>query len=77
MSWRRDPRADIKIINFSMGMNGRELVQDCTIEVTIGRRYGCSKRLRQDNFWSAWRTAVPIPEHIDMATRTARRSHEP
>ena len=31
---------DIKINNFSMGMNGRELIKDCDIEITIGRRYG-------------------------------------
>ena len=29
---------DIKIDGFSMGINGQELIQDCTIELTIGRR---------------------------------------
>ncbi len=23
-----------------MGLNGQELIQDCSIEITIGRRYG-------------------------------------
>ena len=65
----RPTSRDIKIINFSMGMNGRELVQDCTIEVTIGRRYGllgqngCGKT----NFLECLANReVPIPEHIDM-----------
>jgi ATP-binding cassette subfamily F protein 2 len=65
----RPTSRDIKIINFSMGMNGRELVQDCTIEVTIGRRYGllgqngCGKT----NFLECLANReVPIPDHIDM-----------
>lgn len=31
---------DIKIVSFSMGLAGQELIQDCNIEITIGRRYG-------------------------------------
>ena len=31
---------DIKITNFSMTMNGRVLIDECDIELTIGRRYG-------------------------------------
>lgn len=31
---------DIKIINFFMGMGGREFIKDCDIEIIIGRRYG-------------------------------------
>jgi hypothetical protein len=36
----RPTSRDIKIDGFSMGLNGVELIQDCSIEVTIGRRYG-------------------------------------
>lgn len=36
----RPTSRDIKIAGFSMGLNGQELIQDCTIELTIGRRYG-------------------------------------
>ncbi len=65
----RPTSRDIKIINFSMGMNGRELVQDCEIEITIGRRYGllgqngCGKT----NFLECIANReVAIPDHIDM-----------
>mmetsp|Transcript_9478 Transcript_9478/g.15140 ORF Transcript_9478/g.15140 Transcript_9478/m.15140 type:complete len:1139 (+) Transcript_9478:93-3509(+) len=65
----RPTSRDIKIINFSMGMNGRELIKDCEIEITIGRRYGllgqngCGKT----NFLECLaRREVPIPDHIDM-----------
>lgn len=30
---------DIKIDGFTLGVNGSELIQDCSIELTIGRRY--------------------------------------
>ena len=36
----RPTSRDIKIDGFSMGLNGNELIQDCSIEITIGRRYG-------------------------------------
>lgn len=36
----RPTSRDIKIDGFSMGLNGVELIQDCSIEITIGRRYG-------------------------------------
>lgn len=36
----RPTSRDIKIDGFSMGLNGNELIQDCSIELTIGRRYG-------------------------------------
>ena len=65
----RPTSRDIKIINFSMGMNGQELVKDCEIEITIGRRYGllgqngCGKT----NFMECLANReVPIPDHIDM-----------
>lgn len=34
----RPTSKDIKIDGFSMGINGVELIQDCSIELTIGRR---------------------------------------
>jgi ATP-binding cassette subfamily F protein 2 len=65
----RPTARDIKIINFSMGMGGRELIKDCDIEITIGRRYGllgqngCGKT----NFLECLaRREVPIPDHIDL-----------
>ena len=36
----RPTSRDIKIDGFSMSLNGIELIQDCAIELTIGRRYG-------------------------------------
>ena len=35
----RPTARDIKIDGFSMGINGQELIQDCSIELTIGRRH--------------------------------------
>ena len=65
----RPTSRDIKIDSFSMGVNGAELVQDCTIELTIGRRYGllgqngCGKT----NFLQCLANReVPIPEHMDL-----------
>lgn len=65
----RPTARDIKIINFSMGMGGSELIKDCDIEITIGRRYGllgqngCGKT----NFLECLaRREVPIPDHIDL-----------
>ena len=36
----RPTSRDIKISGFSMSLNGVELISDCNIELTIGRRYG-------------------------------------
>ncbi len=36
----RPTARDIKIDSFSLGLNGVELIQECSIELTIGRRYG-------------------------------------
>lgn len=65
----RPTSRDIKIDGFSMGVNGRELVQDCSIELTIGRRYGllgqngCGKT----NFLQCLANReVPIPDHMDL-----------
>ena len=52
-----------------MVLNGQELVQDCLIELTVGRRYGllgkngCGKT----NFLQVLANReVPIPEHVDL-----------
>jgi ATP-binding cassette subfamily F protein 2 len=65
----RPTSKDIKISSFSMGVNGVELVADCTIELTIGRRYGligkngCGKT----NFLQVLANReVPIPNHLDL-----------
>ena len=36
----RETAQDIKISGFTMNLSGTELIQDCSIELTIGRRYG-------------------------------------
>lgn len=65
----RPTSRDIKIDGFSMGLNGQELIQDCAIELTVGRRYGllgqngCGKT----NFLECLANReVPIPEHMDI-----------
>ena len=65
----RPTARDIKIDSFSMGLNGVELVQECSIELTVGRRYGligqngCGKT----NFLSCLaKREVPIPDHLDL-----------
>eukprot|EP00882_Tetradesmus_deserticola_P006325 GHRQ01006654.1.p1 GENE.GHRQ01006654.1~~GHRQ01006654.1.p1 ORF type:complete len:528 (+),score=237.91 GHRQ01006654.1:258-1841(+) len=65
----RPTARDIKIEAFSLGICGNELIQDCSIELTIGRRYGligqngCGK----SSFLEAIANReVPIPEHLDI-----------
>ncbi|KAF6251500.1 flagellar associated protein [Scenedesmus sp. NREL 46B-D3] len=65
----RPTARDIKIEAFSLGICGNELIQDCSIELTIGRRYGligqngCGKSL----FLQALANReVPIPDHLDI-----------
>lgn len=60
---------DIKIANFSITFFGSELLQDTTLELNCGRRYGliglngCGK----SSLLSALgNREVPIPEHIDI-----------
>ncbi|GFH24820.1 ATP-binding cassette, sub-family F, member 2, partial [Haematococcus lacustris] len=62
-------RRDIKISGFSMSLKGGELISDCSIELTIGRRYGligqngCGKT----NFLQCLANReVPIPDHMDL-----------
>uniref|UniRef100_A0A7S0UP19 ABC transporter domain-containing protein n=1 Tax=Polytomella parva TaxID=51329 RepID=A0A7S0UP19_9CHLO len=65
----RPTSKDIKIDGFSLSLNGCELIQDCSIELTIGRRYGligqngCGK----SNFLQCIaKREVPVPEHLDI-----------
>ena len=60
---------DIKITNFSMTMNGRVLIDECDIELTIGRRYGLigQNGSGKTNFLECLAMReVPIPDHVDI-----------
>jgi len=60
---------DIKIDGFTLGLNGVELIQDCAIELTIGRRYGLNGQngCGKTNFLcSLAEKEVPIPDHMDL-----------
>ena len=59
---------DVKISQFSMQVNGQQLVEDCDIELNVGRRYGllgvngCGK----SNLLAALANReLPVPEHVD------------
>jgi len=64
-----EPRSrDIKIIAFSLSVYGRQLVEDTTIELNWGQRYGLIGRngCGKTNFLQCLANReVPIPEHID------------
>ncbi|BDA49259.1 probable ATP-binding cassette sub-family F member 2 [Coccomyxa sp. Obi] len=65
----RPTSRDIKIDGFSMGLNGVELIQDCSIELTIGRRYGLigANGSGKTNFLQCLANReVPIPDHMDL-----------
>lgn len=65
----RPTSRDIKIDSFSMGLNGVELVTECSIELTVGRRYGLigANGCGKTNFLSCLaKREVPIPEHLDL-----------
>lgn len=60
---------DVRIEQFSMQVNGQELIKDCTIELNMGRRYGllgmngCGK----SNLLAALANReIPVPGHIDI-----------
>ena len=56
----RPTSRDIKIDSFSMGLNGVQLIQDCSIELTIGRRCVARARMRAS--------------HVARAQRASRRA---
>ncbi len=60
---------DIKIINFCMQLFGKKLIENTTIEFTIGRRYGLlgSNGCGKSTFMKALAAReIPIPDHIDI-----------
>jgi ATP-binding cassette subfamily F protein 2 len=60
---------DVKISNFSLTLFGTELLQDTTIEFTIGRRYGLigTNGSGKSTFLKIMAAReVPIPDHIDI-----------
>eukprot|EP00743_Colponemidia_sp_Colp-15_P002214 GILK01002400.1.p1 GENE.GILK01002400.1~~GILK01002400.1.p1 ORF type:complete len:636 (+),score=139.58 GILK01002400.1:76-1908(+) len=65
----RPTALDIKIGSFSLGLHGRELIKDTTIELTIGRRYGLlgSNGSGKSTFLKCIAAReIPIPDHIDI-----------
>jgi len=65
----RPTARDIKIDSFSLGLNGVELIQECSIELTIGRRYGLvgQNGSGKTNFLECLaQREVPIPQHMDL-----------
>jgi len=60
---------DIKIDNFSITFYGTELMQDTTLELNCGRRYGLiglNGSGKSALLSTLGRREVPIPEHIDI-----------
>ena len=74
----RPTSRDIKITNFSMGMNGRELVKDCDIEITIGADTVSSGRTAAARpiSWSASPSAR-CPSRITSTSITQERRQSP
>ncbi|KIY98269.1 ATP-binding cassette, sub-family F, member 2 [Monoraphidium neglectum] len=65
----RPTARDIKIAGFTMGLNGVELIKECSIELTIGRRYGLigQNGSGKTNFLQCIANReVPIPDHLDI-----------
>lgn len=65
----RPTSKDIKISGFSLGLGGIELIQECNIELTIGRRYGLigQNGSGKTNFLQCLANReVPIPDHMDL-----------
>lgn len=65
----RPTSQDIKIDGFSLGLGGVELIKDCSIELTIGRRYGLigQNGSGKTNFLECLANReVPIPDHMDL-----------
>lgn len=78
----RPTSRDIKIDGFSLSLNGVELIQDCSIELTIGRRYGLigSNGSGKTNFlqclagrevrYSAFSPSFPQGSNLNCISRT-------
>eukprot|EP00158_Paraphelidium_tribonemae_P003623 Partr_v1_DN26258_c0_g1_i1_m48195 putative ATP-binding cassette, sub-family F len=60
---------DVKIEQFSLQFHGHKLIENTTIELTVGRRYGLLGRNGSGKSTMLQALAareVPIPEHIDI-----------
>jgi ATP-binding cassette subfamily F protein 2 len=65
----RPTSRDIKIDGYSLSLAGTELIKDCSIELTIGRRYGLigQNGSGKTNFLECLANReVPIPDHMDL-----------
>ena len=65
----RPTAIDVRIEQFSMQVNGQELVQDCVIELNAGRRYGLlgANGSGKSNLLTAIANReVPVPKHLDI-----------
>ena len=60
---------DLKIISFSLQLHGKRLVEDTTLELSYGNRYGLlgANGSGKSTFLTALASReLPIPEHIDI-----------
>ena len=65
----RPTAIDLRIDQFSMQVNGQELVRDCTLELNAGRRYGLlgANGCGKSNLLAALAgREVPVPAHLDV-----------
>ena len=65
----RPTAVDLRIDQFSMQVNGQELVRDCSLELNAGRRYGLlgANGCGKSNVLAALANReVPIPAHLDV-----------
>lgn len=76
----RPAARDIKIDGFSLGICGNELIKDCSIELTIGRRYGligqngCGKTSFLQSIASRWEPLAPGTTTAALLTEAATSS---
>ena len=60
---------DLKIISFSLQLHGKKLIEDTTLELSYGNRYGLlgSNGAGKSTFLTALASReLPIPDHIDI-----------
>ena len=65
----RPTAIDLRIEQFSMQVNGQELVRDCALELNAGRRYGLlgANGCGKSNLLAAIANReVPVPAHLDV-----------
>jgi ATP-binding cassette subfamily F protein 2 len=64
----RPTALDVKISQFSMQVNGQQLVDDCDIELNVGGGTGCwANGCGKSNLLTALANReVPVPEHVDV-----------